>query len=99
MSGNVRAIQSIKGVGPKTAARVILDLQDKLRKDEMLAKAGVDTVPLARQHNTRRAEALQALVTLGFARAAAEKLLDQIQHKHGGELSVEELIKFALKSH
>ena len=99
VSGNVRAIQSIKGVGPKTAQRVILELQDKLRKDEMLAKAGVDTVPLARQHNTRRAEALQALVTLGFARAAAEKQLDQIQHKHGGELSVEELIKFALKSH
>lgn len=96
---NVRAIQSIKGVGPKTAQRVILELKDKLRKDELLAKAGIDTVPLARQHNTRRAEALQALVTLGFARNAAEKTLDQIQQKHGGELSVEELIKFALKSH
>ena len=96
---NVRAIQSIKGVGPKTAQRVILELKDKLRKDELLAKAGIDTVPLARQHNTRRSEALQALVTLGFARAAAEKNLDQISQKHGGELSVEELIKFALKSH
>ena len=96
---NVRAIQSIKGVGPKTAQRVILELRDKLRKDELLAKAGIDTVPLARQHNTRRSEALQALVTLGFARTAAEKTLDQISQKHGGELSVEELIKFALKSH
>ena len=99
VSENVRAIQSIKGVGPKTAQRVILELKDKLRKDELLAKAGIDTVPLARQHNTRRSEALQALVTLGFARAAAEKTLDQISQKHGGELSVEELIKFALKSH
>ncbi|MBD2770087.1 Holliday junction branch migration protein RuvA [Hymenobacter sp. BT664] len=99
VSENVRAIQSIKGVGPKTAQRVILELKDKLRKDELLAKAGVDTVPLARQHNTRRSEALQALVTLGFARAAAEKNLDQIQQKHGGDLSVEDLIKFALKSH
>ncbi len=98
VSENVRAIQSIKGVGPKTAQRVILELRDKLRKDELLAKAGVDTVPLARQHNTRRSEALQALVTLGFARAAAEKTLDVISKKHGGELSVEELIKFALKS-
>ena len=98
VSENVRAIQSIKGVGPKTAQRVILELRDKLRKDELLAKAGIDTVPLARQHNTRRSEALQALVTLGFARAAAEKTLDQISQKHGGELSVEELIKFALKS-
>jgi Holliday junction DNA helicase RuvA len=99
VSENVRAIQSIKGVGPKTAQRVILELRDKLRKDELLAKAGIDTVPLARQHNTRRSEALQALVTLGFARAAAEKTLDQISQKHGGELTVEELIKFALKSH
>ena len=99
VSEDVRAIQSIKGVGPKTAQRVILDLKDKLRKDELLAKAGVETVPLARQHNTNRQEALQALVTLGFARAAAEKTLDQIQHKHGADLGVEALIKFALKSH
>ena len=62
-------------------------------------KAGIDTVPLAKAHNTSRAEALAALVTLGFARAAAEKTLDQIQNKHGNDLSVEELIKFALKSH
>jgi Holliday junction DNA helicase RuvA len=96
---DVRAIQSIKGVGPKTAQRVVLELKDKFRKDELLAKAGIDTVPLARAHNTNRAEALAALVTLGFARAAAEKTLDQIQHKHGNDLSVEGLIKFALKSH
>ncbi|MBO0356954.1 Holliday junction branch migration protein RuvA [Hymenobacter sp. BT186] len=95
---DVRAIQSIKGVGPKTAQRVIIDLRDRLRKDELLAKAGVDTVPLARAHNTNRSEALSALVTLGFARSAAEKTLDQIQNKHGNDLSVEELIKFALKS-
>ena len=95
---DVRAIQSIKGVGPKTAQRVIIDLRDRLRKDELLAKAGVDTVPLARTHNTNRSEALSALVTLGFARSAAEKTLDQIQNKHGNDLSVEELIKFALKS-
>ncbi|GAA3923479.1 Holliday junction branch migration protein RuvA [Hymenobacter algoricola] len=96
---DVRAIQSIKGVGPKTAQRVILELRDKMRKDELLAKAGVDTVPMAKAHNTNRSEALAALVTLGFARAAAEKTLDQIQNKHGHELSVEGLIKFALKSH
>ncbi|RTQ49576.1 Holliday junction branch migration protein RuvA [Hymenobacter gummosus] len=95
---DVRSIQAIKGVGPKTAQRIVLDLRDKLRKDELLAKAGVDTVPLARQHNTNRAEALAALVTLGFARAAAEKTLDGIQQKHGNDLSVEDLIKFALKS-
>ncbi|QIX61215.1 Holliday junction branch migration protein RuvA [Hymenobacter lutimineralis] len=96
---DVRAIQSIKGVGPKTAQRVVLELKDKLRKDELLAKAGIDTVPLAKAHNTNRSEALAALVTLGFARAAAEKTLDQIQNRHGNDLSVEELIKFALKSH
>lgn len=96
---DVRSIQSIKGVGPKTAQRVVLELKDKLRKDELLAKAGIDTVPLAKAHNTNRSEALAALITLGFARAAGEKTLDQIQHKHGNDLSVEELIKFALKSH
>lgn len=96
---DVRSIQSIKGVGPKTAQRVVLELKDRLRKDELLAKAGVDTVPLAKAYNTNRSEALAALVTLGFARSAAEKTLDTIQHKHGNELSVEELIKFALKSH
>ncbi|GAB3233291.1 Holliday junction branch migration protein RuvA [Hymenobacter seoulensis] len=96
---DVRSIQSIKGVGPKTAQRVILELKDKLRKEELMAKAGIDTVPLAKAHNTNRSEALAALVTLGFARAAAEKALDQIQHKHGNDLSIEELIKFALKSH
>ncbi|NVO83448.1 Holliday junction branch migration protein RuvA [Hymenobacter terrestris] len=98
VSEDVRAIQSIKGVGPKTAQRVILELKDKLRKDELLAKAGIDTVPLAKSHNTGRSEALAALVMLGFARAAAEKSLDQIQRKHGNDLTVEELIKFALKS-
>ncbi|GAB2457351.1 Holliday junction ATP-dependent DNA helicase RuvA [Hymenobacter qilianensis] len=95
---DVRSIQSIKGVGPKTAQRVVLELKDKLRKDELLAKAGIDTVPLARAHNTNRSEALAALVTLGFARSAAEKTLETIQHRHGNDLSVEELIKFALKS-
>jgi len=99
VSEDVRSIQSIKGVGPKTAQRVVLELKDRLRKDELLAKAGVDTVPLAKAHNTNRSEALAALVTLGFARTAAEKSLDTIQHKHGNELSVEELIKFALKTH
>lgn len=99
VSEDVRSIQSIKGVGPKTAQRVVLELKDRLRKDELLAKAGVDTVPLAKAHNTNRSEALAALVTLGFARTAAEKALDTIQHKHGNELSVEELIKFALKTH
>ncbi|MFD2787003.1 Holliday junction branch migration protein RuvA [Hymenobacter rubripertinctus] len=98
VSEDVRAIQSIKGVGPKTAQRVILELKDKLRKDELLAKAGIDTVPLAKAHNTSRAEALAALVMLGFARAAAEKSLDQAQRKHGNDLTAEELIKFALKS-
>ncbi|KUG08207.1 Holliday junction branch migration protein RuvA [Solirubrum puertoriconensis] len=95
---DVRSIQAIKGVGPKTAQRIVLDLRDRLRKDELLAKAGVETVPLAKQHNTNRSEALAALVTLGFARAAAEKTLDQIQQRHGNDLSVEDLIKFALKS-
>ncbi len=91
---DVRTIQNVKGIGAKTAQRIILELKDKVRKDALLS----DTTVPAASHNTNRSEALSALVTLGFAKNVAEKTLDSIIKREGGSLSVEELIKFALKS-
>ncbi len=92
---DVRTIQQVKGIGTKTAQRIILELKDKIKKEVMLS----DSTPAAfAAHNTVRSEALSALVTLGFAKNVAEKTLDNIIKREGGSLSVEELIKFALKS-
>ncbi len=91
---DVRTIQQVKGIGAKTAQRVILELKDKMKKEVMLTDASAP----AATHNTNRSEALSALVTLGFAKNVAEKTLDAIVKREGGNLSVEELIKFALKS-
>jgi len=92
VGGNVSVIQRIKGIGPKSAQRMILELQDKLKKD------GPDTLIAMPANVTAKDEALSALVMLGFARNAAEKVLDQEINKNGGNLTVEQLIKFALKS-
>jgi len=91
---DVRTIQHVKGIGAKTAQRIILELKDKLRKEVLLT----DAVVPAAVHNTNRTEALSALVTLGFVKNVAEKTLDTIIKREGGHLSVEELIKLALKS-
>lgn len=93
---DVRTIQQVKGIGAKTAQRVILELKDKLKKEVLVADTTSIVSPSA--YNTNRAEALSALVTLGFAKNVAEKTLDAIIKREGGNLSVEELIKFALKS-
>ena len=92
ISGNVALIQRIKGIGPKSAQRLILELQDKLRKD------GTATLGSTPVNVTIKDEALSALVMLGFARQAAEKVLDQELNKNNGDLTVEQLIKFALKN-
>ena len=84
-------IQRIKGLGAKTAQRLVLELQDKLKKE------GVDSLISMPQHNTVKDEALSALVMLGFAKQTAEKTIDQILKVTEGTLSVEQLIKQALK--
>jgi len=92
VKGDVSQIQRIKGIGPKSAQRLVLELQDKLRKE------GPDTLISVPKHNTVKDEALSALVMLGFARNAVEKVLEQELNKNGSNLTVEQLIKFALKS-
>lgn len=92
ISGNVALIQRIKGIGPKSAQRIILELQDKLKKE------GPDTLSPAPLNKTVREEALSALVMLGFARNAAEKVIEQELNKNNGDITVEQLIKAVLKS-
>ncbi len=90
-TGDVPTIQGIKGIGAKTAQRVILDLKDKVLKvydiDELSAPS----------NNTNKDEALSALEVLGFVRKQAEKVVDKVVAQDPG-LSVEDIIKFALKN-
>jgi Holliday junction DNA helicase RuvA len=88
---NLAIIQSVKGIGTKTAQRVVLDLKDKIIKIY-----GLDEVSLV-SSNTNRNEALSALETLGFARKQAEKVCDTIVKKDP-DASVETIIKQALKN-
>ncbi len=90
-SENVKLLQSIKGIGGKSALRIIIDLKDKIMKD---LPAGEN---LMSAHNTGKHEALSALVMLGFNRPVAEKALDQVIKANGGTLPVDQLIKSALK--
>lgn len=88
------ALQAVKGIGGKTALRLILELKDKLKKDSMEDAAGKPAI----MHNTMRQEALTALMTLGIAKPAAEKSIDTILKRMGTTISLEELVKQALKN-
>lgn len=90
---DVATLQSVKGIGGKTAQRLVLELKDKLRKDPVDDSGKPGLV-----HNTMRHEALTALITLGIAKAAAEKSVDAILKKSGNTISLEELVKQALKN-
>ena len=89
--GDVPTIQGIKGIGAKTAQRVILDLKDKVLKVYDIDELSVPS------NNTNKDEALSALEVLGFVRKQAEKVVDKIVGQDPG-LSVENIIKFALKN-
>ena len=89
-SGDVPTIQSVKGIGAKTAQRVILDLKDKVLK-----VLGEDEV-FVTQNNTNKEEALSALETLGYNRRQAAKVVEKIL-KEDPESTVESIIKMALK--
>ncbi len=90
VSEDIATIQGVKGIGAKTAQRVILDLKDKIIKLYGEETSGVIS------SNTNRNEALSALETLGYARKIAEKACDAVL-KHSPSASVEEIIKLAFK--
>ena len=91
---DIKTIQSIKGIGTKTAQRVILELKDKMHKQGIIEKTsnmGIK-VPLS-----IRNEALSALLTLGINKNVAERNINQILQKETN-ISLENLIKLALKT-
>jgi Holliday junction DNA helicase RuvA len=90
-NGDVPAIQAVKGIGAKTAQRVILDLRDKVLK-----VYDIDELSLS-ANNTNKDEALSALEVLGFARKQAERVVDKVLGQDAS-LSVENIIKLALKN-
>jgi Holliday junction DNA helicase RuvA len=89
--GDSALLQRIKGIGLKTAQRIIIDLKDKLYKDL------IPREKLGLQHNTKKEEALSGLLILGFQKMMAEKALNKVIEVEGPALSVEQLIRNALK--
>lgn len=87
---DIRTIQSVKGIGTKTAQRLVVDLKDKVKKTDFVEEI-TGTV-----NNTAKNEALTALVTLGFGKSAADKALNKIL-KQQPDASVEIMIREALK--
>ena len=92
ISEDVNTLKRIKGIGPKTAKRAILDLKDKMLKD-----SGEEMALASPQDNTIRDEALSALVALQFNRIQAQKALNKALKENSGIAGVEQLIKLALK--
>ncbi len=90
-SGDVGTIQSVKGIGAKTAQRVLIDLKDKILKSYAINEDSIV------QNNTAKEEALTALEVLGFLRKQSEKVLDKILLEDK-TLGVASLIKKALKN-
>ena len=95
LSEDVITIQAVKGIGAKTAQRVILELKDKVGKEQGSSQ---ETIISSTPKNTIRNEALSALITLGINKAAAQKSIDKILRGSDQEVTLEELIKLALKS-
>ena len=90
-NGDVATIQGIKGIGAKTAQRVILDLRDKILKVYDIDEVSINS------NNTNKEEALSALEVLGFVRRQAEKAVDKVINQDP-LLSAENIIKLALKN-
>ena len=87
----VLIIQKVKGIGNKTALRIILELKDKIKRE------GLEAGSPLRENNTVRNEALSALITLGINKNVADKSVDRILKTHGSDITVEDLIKLVLK--
>lgn len=96
LSGDVNTIQHVKGIGVKTAQRIILELKDKVGKGT--GEIGTNSLGFLKSNNKIQGEALQALMTLGFPKTMAEKNIATVLKKTSGEISLEDLIKSSLKT-
>ena len=91
---NVVAINKVKGIGPKTAKQIILDLKEKMSKQIVESGNQLGMLP---SDNPAREDAISALVALGFARLNVQKVLNKIIKEQPNVTSVDEMIKVALK--
>jgi len=90
ITADVSSIQNVKGIGGKTAQRIIIDLKDKVGK-------GKETSDLLfTQDNTIKEESLSALLALGFTKKVAYKKMEQVMKNHEGEITVEDLVRRSL---
>lgn len=93
LTADVNRLKSIKGIGEKSAQRIIVDLKNKMGKETF------GTTPVfGLKHNKLKQEALNALETLGFARNLAEKAIDKTLQENGENLAIEDLVKRVLKN-
>ena len=90
-NGNLAVLKSIKGIGPKAAQRLIIELQDKL------GGIGSDDAYLLHGGNKEMDEATEALIALGFVRSSVSKVLLKITKEQGNNLTTEQLIKKSLQ--
>jgi len=94
LGADVNRLKSIKGIGEKSAQRIIVDLKNKMGKESF----GPSVTLLGGKHTKLKQEALNALETLGFARNMAEKAIDKTLKDEGETLSIEDLVKKVLKN-
>ena len=93
LMADVNRLKSIKGIGEKSAQRIIIDLKSKMGKESFGS-----TPNFGLKHNKLKQEALNALETLGFSRNLAEKAIDKTLQDEGESLSIEDLVKKVLKN-
>jgi Holliday junction DNA helicase RuvA len=94
VNGDVNRLKAIKGIGEKSAQRIIVDLRNKMGKESFGIAPGILTSP----HNKLKQEALNALEVLGYARNIAEKAIEKTVREEGEALSLEDLVKRILKN-
>lgn len=92
IQGDISALQKIKGIGVKSAQRIVLEIQDKMKKETYSLS---NFTPF---NNTIKDEALQALVILGFVKNSAQKAVEKVLEDPGSDsITLDKLIKMALK--
>ncbi len=93
-----KVLQACKGVGAKTAELIVVSLKDKLTKEMILSGGVTEMFAGASVSSPLKEEALSALIMLGFTKNVADKALDKVIKASGDALTVEQLIKLALKN-